>query len=53
MTVAMSGINCDKCFVYLDDLIVFGRNLDGYKVYLSCFILCKFFTDKVKERQLI
>lgn len=27
MTVAMSGLNYDKCFVYLDDLIVFGRNL--------------------------
>lgn len=28
MTVAMSGLNYDKCFVYLDNLICFGRNLD-------------------------
>jgi lipoate-protein ligase A len=27
ITVAMSGLNYEKCFVYLDDLIVFGRNL--------------------------
>lgn len=27
MTVAMSGLNYDKCFIYLDDLIVFGNNL--------------------------
>lgn len=27
MTVALSGLNYDKCLVYLDDLIVFGRNL--------------------------
>lgn len=30
MTVAMSGLNYDKCFVYLDDLIVFGRNLEDH-----------------------
>lgn len=28
MTVAMSGLNYDKCFVYLDNLICFGRNLE-------------------------
>lgn len=28
MTVAMSGLNYDKCLVYLDDLVCFGRNLD-------------------------
>lgn len=28
MSVAMSGLTYDKCFVYLDDLVVFGRNLD-------------------------
>lgn len=27
MTMAMSGLNYESCFVYLDDLIVFGRNL--------------------------
>jgi len=30
MTVAMSGLNYEKCFVYLDDLIVFGRNLEDH-----------------------
>ena len=30
MTVAMSGLTYEKCFVYLDDLIVFGRNLDQH-----------------------
>lgn len=27
MTIAMSGLNYEACFVYLDDLIVFGKNL--------------------------
>lgn len=27
MTIAMSGLNYDSCLVYLDDLIVFGKNL--------------------------
>lgn len=27
MTIAMSGLNYECCFVYLDDLIVFGNNL--------------------------
>lgn len=27
MTIAMSGLNYESCFVYLDDLIVFGNNL--------------------------
>lgn len=26
MTIAMSGLNYENCFVYLDDLIVFGEN---------------------------
>lgn len=30
MTVAMSGLNYDKCLIYLDDLIIFGRNLDEH-----------------------
>lgn len=30
MTVAMSGLNYDKCLVYLDDLVVFGRNLEEH-----------------------
>ena len=30
MTVALSGLTFDKCFVYLDDLIVFGRNLEAH-----------------------
>lgn len=28
MTVAMSGLNYEKCLVYQDDLVVFGRNLN-------------------------
>lgn len=28
MNLAMSGLNNEKCLIYLDDLIVFGRNLD-------------------------
>lgn len=34
MTVAMSGLNYEKCFVYLDDLIVFGRNLQSHNTHL-------------------
>lgn len=30
MTIAMSGLNYEKCFVYLDDLIIFGRNLHDH-----------------------
>lgn len=30
MTVAMSGLTYERCFVYLDDLIIFGRNLDDH-----------------------
>lgn len=30
MTIAMSGLNYDKCFVYLDDLICFGRNIEQH-----------------------
>jgi hypothetical protein len=30
MTVAMSGLNYEHCFVYLDDIIVFGRNLEQH-----------------------
>jgi Reverse transcriptase (RNA-dependent DNA polymerase)/RNase H-like domain found in reverse transcriptase len=30
MTVAMSGLNYDKCFVYLDDLICFGKNIEQH-----------------------
>lgn len=28
MSIAMSGLTYDKCFLYLDDLIIFGRNLE-------------------------
>ena len=30
ITLAMSGLTYDKCFVYLDDIIVFGKNLDDH-----------------------
>lgn len=28
MTIAMSGLNYDRCLCYQDDLVVFGRNLE-------------------------
>lgn len=30
ITVAMSGLNYEQCLVYLDDLCVFGRNLENH-----------------------
>ena len=30
MTIAMSGLNFESCFIYLDDLIVFGNNLQNH-----------------------
>ncbi|KAK9752246.1 Reverse transcriptase (RNA-dependent DNA polymerase) [Popillia japonica] len=30
MTIAMSGLNFESCFVYLDDLIVFGNSLQNH-----------------------
>lgn len=30
MSVAMSGLNYIKCFIYLDDCICFGRNLESH-----------------------
>lgn len=30
MTIAMSGLNYEKCFIYLDDIIVFGNNLQSH-----------------------
>lgn len=30
MTLAMSGLNFNSCFVYLDDLIVFGNSLQNH-----------------------
>lgn len=35
MTVAMSGLNFTNCFIYLDDLIVFGRNLGEHSYNLK------------------
>lgn len=38
ITLAMSGLTYEKCFVYLDDLIVFGRNLvDHNKNLMTVF----------------
>lgn len=34
MTIALSGLNYESCFVYLDDLIVFGRNLQNHNSHL-------------------
>lgn len=30
MSVAMSGLNYINCFIYLDDCVVFGRNLESH-----------------------
>lgn len=30
MTVALSGLNYDKCLIYMDDLVCFGRNLESH-----------------------
>ncbi|CAG4993640.1 unnamed protein product [Colias eurytheme] len=30
MTIALSGLNYEKCIVYLDDIIVMGRNLNQH-----------------------
>lgn len=30
MTIAMSGLTYEKCFIYLDDLVIFGRNLEAH-----------------------
>ena len=35
MTVAMTGLNMEKCLVYLDDIIVFGKTLDQHNKNLS------------------
>lgn len=34
MSVALSGLTFEQCFVYLDDLIVFGRSLDIHNKHL-------------------
>lgn len=34
MTIAMSGLHFDKCLVYLDDLIVYGKNLNDHNTNL-------------------
>lgn len=30
MTIAMSGLTYEKCLIYLDDLVVFGKSLDDH-----------------------
>lgn len=38
MTVAMSGLNLERCLIYLDDIIVFGRTFDEHnKNLISVF----------------
>ena len=39
MTIAMSGLNYNKCFVYLDDLIVFGSDLLEHNKNLNSVLL--------------
>lgn len=35
MNLAMSGLNNEKCLLYLDDLIVFGRTLEHHNKNLQ------------------
>lgn len=35
MNLAMSGLNNEKCLIYMDDLIVFGRNLECHNKNLQ------------------
>lgn len=35
MTVAFSGLNYESCFIYLDDLIIFGNSLQKHNVNLT------------------
>lgn len=37
MTIAISGLTNDKCFFYLDDLMVFGRNIEDHNTSLIDF----------------
>lgn len=30
MSVALSGLTCEKAFIYMDDIIVFGRNIESH-----------------------
>lgn len=34
MSIAMAGLSFSKCFIYLDDLIVFGRNMRITKILM-------------------
>lgn len=34
MTVAMSGLNYESCFIYLDDVIIFGNTLQNHNLNL-------------------
>jgi RNase H-like domain found in reverse transcriptase/Reverse transcriptase (RNA-dependent DNA polymerase)/Integrase zinc binding domain/Integrase core domain/Retroviral aspartyl protease len=38
MTVALADLNYDKCFVYLDDIIVFGSNLETHNRNLTAVL---------------
>lgn len=35
MTVALSGLNYESCLIYMDDIIVFGRNLQNHNKNLQ------------------
>lgn len=35
MSIAMAGLSFSKCFIYLDDLIVFGRNMQQHNDNLN------------------
>jgi Reverse transcriptase (RNA-dependent DNA polymerase)/RNase H-like domain found in reverse transcriptase len=38
MTVALAGLTYENCFVYLDDIIVFGKNLDQHNKNLMAVL---------------
>jgi RNase H-like domain found in reverse transcriptase/Reverse transcriptase (RNA-dependent DNA polymerase) len=38
MTIAMSGLNYTQCFVYLDDIIVFGSSLEAHNQNLTAVL---------------
>lgn len=35
MNIALAGLNYEKCLIYLDDLIIFGRNLETHNKNLQ------------------
>lgn len=52
MTLAMAGLNYERCFIYLDDLICFGRNLETHnKNLIDIFERLKKFNLKLNPQK--